>query len=49
MCRMSPMMRLLSLLPLFVLFAPACKSVPEKDPENVLTVSENWDQTSMEM
>jgi len=39
MCRMGAMMRLLSLLPLFVLLAPACKTVPEKDPENLITVA----------
>ena len=36
---MGAMMRLLSLLPLFVLLAPACKSMPEKAPENLITVA----------
>jgi len=34
---MGAMMRLLPLLSLLLLLAPACKSVPEKDPENVIT------------
>jgi len=37
MCRMGGMMRLLPLLSALLLFAPACKSVPEKDPENQIT------------
>ena len=37
MCRMDAMMRLLSLLPLVILLAPACKTVPEKDPEDQIT------------
>jgi len=33
------MMRLLSLLPLILLLAPACKTVPEKDPEDLITAN----------
>jgi len=34
---MNAMMRLLPLLTLVIVLAPACKSVPEKDPEDLIT------------